>query len=170
MLDSREYANRLNSLQRRLHTLVRLVLKRAEVDDVHDMRTALRRLQTMIALLPQGKRRSAYVKSLKELSIGSRELWVIDVIALRLNAYSGKNLVRIRSGLSMRREEALVQMRQQLEKYTEHEILFKPGKRKTLGVGETHERSVRKAERKLSELLSSISGEAVNMEELHEFR
>lgn len=170
MLDSREYANRVNALQRRLHSLVRSVLKRAQVDDVHDMRTALRRLQTIAGLLPRGGGRSAYLESLKVLSRASRELRDLDVIALRLDSHPGNAPGGVRKELSIQREKAAEELQEKLKEYDENWFLFKPGKQKILQAVETHARAVKKAERRLDELLPGISVEPVEMEELHEFR
>lgn len=170
MLDGSEYTDRLNALQHNLRALIRSVAKGAGVDDVHDMRTALRRLQVTVGLLPRGKRRAAYLEALRDLSRASRELRDLDVIALRLDSYPRKSLGGVHSRLSIRREEKVERFRQQLKEYTAKDMTYKPGRQRAAKVGGAHERAVRKAEKKLAELLPSISGEAVEMEHLHEFR
>lgn len=170
MLDRNEYLDRLNALQRRLRQLIRDVMKDAQLERVHDMRTTLRRLQVVVSLLPRSGRRSDYLESLKGLSKASREVRDVDVIAQRLHAHTGTRLEEVHSVLSTQREGAIEKMRALLSEFDGTEILFKPGKQKKGRVGEAHEKAIRKAERKLAGLLPLISRENVDIEDLHEFR
>lgn len=170
MLDKKDYKERVDALQRKLLSIIRSVVRDADVDGIHDMRTTLRRLQLCVGLLPKSGGRSRYLDSLKELSKVSRELRDIDVISLRLDAYPGVDLAGVKSRLSSVRLEAMAELRKELASFGRNGKPIRAEGRKLDTVGEAHRKAVRSAERKLDRLLPLVSFEGADIDNLHAYR